>query len=88
MQSRLLIINNPSEYFVHIPMGTFGLCDYLSQKNVEVRLLNLALYNRTDMSKVLDHYLDIFQPTHVGLTFHWQETAEGVLWAGEHIKSH
>jgi len=88
MQSRLLIINNPSEYFVHIPMGTFGLCDYLSQRNVEVRLLNLALYNRTDMSKVLDHYLDIFQPTHVGLTFHWQETAEGVLWAGEHIKSY
>src|SRR4030042_6002783 len=69
-------------------MGTFGLCDYLSQRNVEVRLLNLALYNRTDMSKVLDHYLDIFQPTHVGLTFHWQETAEGGLWAGEHIKSY
>lgn len=45
MQSKLLIINCPSEYFVYIPMGTFGICDYLDQKKIQVRLLNLALYN-------------------------------------------
>jgi hypothetical protein len=69
-------------------MGTFGLCDYLSQKNIQVKLLNLALYNKTEMGRVLDYYLDMFQPTHIGLVFHWQETAEGVLWAGEYIESH
>jgi hypothetical protein len=87
MQSRLLIINCPSDYFVHVPMGTFGLCDYLSQKDFQVRLLNLALYDKSDVDKVLDHYLDLFRPTHVGLIFHWQETVEGVLWVGEYIKS-
>jgi hypothetical protein len=87
MQSRLLIINCPSEYFIHIPMGTFGLCDYLSNKDIQVKLLNLAVYDKNKMARVLNHYLDIFHPTHVGLIFHWQETAEGFLWVGERLKS-
>ena len=87
MQSRLLIINCPSAYFVHVPMGTFGLCDYLSRKKIPVRMLNLALYDEAKMTTVLDRYLEQFRPTHVGLTFHWQETAEGVLWVGQHVRS-
>jgi len=87
MQSRLLIINCPSAYFVHVPMGTFGLCDYLSQKKIPVRMLNLALYDETKMATVLNRYLEEFRPTHVGLTFHWQETAEGVLSVGQHVRS-
>ena len=87
MQPRLLIINCPSAYFVHIPMGTFGLCDYLSQQKIPVRMLNLSLYDETQMATVLNRYLEEFRPTHVGLTFHWQETAEGVLWVGKHVRS-
>jgi hypothetical protein len=87
MQTRLLIINCPSEYFMHIPMGTFGLCDYLGKKDIHVKLLNLALYDKNKMSEILNHYLDLFHPTHVGLIFHWQETAEGFLWVGERLKS-
>ncbi|MEW6419456.1 MAG: hypothetical protein AB1480_15305 [Nitrospirota bacterium] len=88
MQSRLLIINCPSEHFLHIPMGTFGLCDYLAQKNIDVKLLNLALYNIEEMDNILNKHIELFQPTHIGLIFHWQDTAEGVLWTGEYIKSH
>lgn len=88
MQSRLLIINCPSEHFLYIPMGTFGICDYLAQKNIKVRLLNLALYNREETDNILNMHIELFRPTHIGLIFHWQETAEGVLWAGEYIKSH
>lgn len=29
MQSRILFINCPSEYFLYVSMGTFGVCDYL-----------------------------------------------------------
>lgn len=87
MQSRLLIINCPSAYFSHIPMGTFGVCDYLNQKGIPARILNLALYNETQIATVLDHHLERFRPTHVGLTLQWQETAEGVIWAGQHIRS-
>jgi hypothetical protein len=87
VQSRLLIINCPSAYFVHIPMGTFGICDYLSRKNIPVRMLNLALYDEVQIATILNRYLEQFRPTHVGLTFHWQETAEGVLWVGQHLRS-
>jgi hypothetical protein len=87
MQSRLLIINCPSEYFVHVPIGTFGLCDYLSQKNISAKILNLSLYSNTEVDEILEHYLNLFQPSHIGLILHWQETAEGFLWVGEYIKS-
>ncbi len=86
MKPKFLIINCPSEYFAYIPMGTFGLCDYLRGKGINARLLNLALYSETETDKVLAHYLNSFQPTHIGLIFHWQETAEGFLRAGERIR--
>jgi len=88
MQPRLLIINCPSEYFKYIPMGSFGLCDYLSRRNTDTKLLNLAVYEESGIDEVLTHYLNVFQPTHVALIFHWQETTEGFLWAGERIRSH
>ena len=87
MQSRLLIINCPSAYFAHIPMGTFGLCDYLHQKEIPVGMVNLAVYDEAQMAMFLNRCLEKFRPTHVGLIFHWQETAEGFLWVGEHVKS-
>ena len=86
MNSRLLIINCPSEYFVYIPMGTFGLCDYLSKKNLPVKLLNLALYRGEEREETLHAYLNKFQPTHVALILHWQETAEGFLHVGGQVK--
>jgi hypothetical protein len=67
-------------------MGTFGVCDYLSQKNIPVKILNLSLYDHREADNVLKDYLKLFQPTHIGLIFHWQETAEGFLWVGESIK--
>jgi hypothetical protein len=88
MQPRLLIINCPSEHFRYIPMGSFGLCDYLSRRDIDAKLLNLAVYEESGAEKVLTHYLDLFQPTHVALIFHWQETTGGFLWAGERIRSH
>jgi hypothetical protein len=66
-------------------MGTFGLCDYLAKKNIPVKLLNLALYSRDETAFRLSQYVDLFQPTHVGIVFHWQETTEGVLEVGEYI---
>jgi hypothetical protein len=87
MEPRLLIINGYSAYFAYVPMGTFGLCDYLNQRNIPVRIVNPALYDRAQVAALLDDHLQTFRPTHVGLTFHWQETAEGVLWAGQHVRS-
>jgi hypothetical protein len=69
-------------------MGSLGLCDYLGRRTIEAKLLNLAVYEENSAGEVLTHYLKAFLPTHVGLIFHWQETVEGFLWAGEQIRSH
>jgi hypothetical protein len=69
-------------------MGTFGLSDYLSRRDIPVRILNLGVYRETDAGDVLSYYLDIFDPTHIAILFHWQETTEGFLSIGEAVKSH
>ncbi len=87
MKSKLLILNCPSDYFEHVPMGTFGLCDYLDKQKIQTKILNLSLYKSSEIDRVLKHYLEQFAPTHVGVILHWQETVESVLWASEYIKS-
>jgi hypothetical protein len=84
---RFLILNCPSEYFDYIPMGTFGLSDYLEGKGIETKILNLSLYERSSAWQVLDRHMERFGPTHVGVVFHWQETVEGFLDVTAHIKS-
>jgi hypothetical protein len=50
-------------------------------------MLNLSMHDETDWDDVLEHYLEAFKPTHVGLPFHWQETAEGALTLAKRVKS-
>lgn len=86
--ARILIINCPSEYFIHIPMGSFGLCNYLNQKNIYTKILNLGLYRTDKVEKVIKHYIQLFNPTYIALIFHWQETADSFVYVGEHLKSY
>lgn len=79
MSSRLLIINCTSPYFFYIPMGTFGLCDYLGQRSIVARIFNPALYHASEVQDQLLAALIAVQPTHVGFVLHWQETAHGLL---------
>ena len=79
MPPRLLIINCASPYFFYIPMGTFGLCDYLGQRNIAARIFNPSLYHANEVKAQLLAALTAVQPTHVGFVLHWQETAHGLL---------
>lgn len=79
MSSRLLIINCTSPYFFYIPMGTFGLCDYLGQQNIDARIFNPSLYHASEVQAHLLAALTAVQPTHVGFVLHWQETAHDLL---------
>ncbi len=68
-------------------MGTFGLCDYLEQRSVTTRIFNPALYQETQVASLLHKQLEDFQPTHVGLILHWQETAHGMITSLDVIRS-
>jgi len=86
MPPRLLIINCSSPYFFYIPMGTFGLCDYLGQRGLTATIFNPALYPAREMPTQLLAALTALQPTHIGLVLHWQETAHGLLTALDVVK--
>ncbi len=88
MQPRLLIINCASPYFFYIPMGSFGLCDYLGQQGIETLIFNPALYGEHQAQQRLQETLAHFQPSHVGLVLHWQETAHGLLAALKTVRQH
>jgi len=86
MKNRILFINPPSDYFIHIPMGTFGLSDYLNRTGFKSMILNLSLYETNDLGKHLDQCINDFSPSYVGIMLHWQESIEGFIWTGEYIK--
>lgn len=88
MPARLLIINPASPFFFYIPMGTFGLCDYLETHGIASRIFNHALYDAQTADVSLAQTLLDFEPTHIAVIFHWQETAHGVQHVLEHIHQH
>ncbi|PID71852.1 MAG: hypothetical protein CSB34_04935 [Desulfobulbus propionicus] len=85
---RLLIINPYSPYFKYIPMGTFGLCDFLSKRGCFAGIINLALYPSAEGIPKLEMMINDFQPTHVAIIFHWQETAHGMTDLIHYFSTH
>ncbi len=81
MNSRLLIINATSPYFLYVPMGTFGVCDFLGKHDITTKIINPALYPDKSIENTISSHLSSFQPTHVAILFHWQETAHGLIRA-------
>ncbi|WP_028581103.1 hypothetical protein [Desulfogranum japonicum] len=79
MNARLLIISAPSPYFFYIPMGSFGVCDFLSKHNIQSKIFNPALYSSARIPTLLHEQLMQFKPTHVAIVCHWQETVHGLL---------
>jgi hypothetical protein len=86
MPPRLLIVNCASPYFFYIPMGSFGLCDFLAQQGVEARIFSPSLYPEAESRQRLREALERHRPTHVGLVCHWQETAHGLLAAVDTVR--
>jgi hypothetical protein len=76
---RLLIINCASPYFFYIPMGSFGLCDFLARQGIEARIFSPSLYAEAEVGARLVEVLEQEKPSHVGLVCHWQETAHGLF---------
>ncbi|MGD9947700.1 MAG: radical SAM protein [Desulfobulbus sp.] len=84
--SKSLIINCASPYFFYIPMGTFGLCDYLGRQGIETCIFSPSLYPQAELRKRLLKVLAQMQPSHVGFVCHWQETTHGLLEALEVVR--
>lgn len=82
---RMLFIN-PQNSFPHeaIPMGIFGMCDYLSLYGIETRIFHAGLYN--DYKKKLFKCIEEFKPKAISIPFHWKETLLSFVQISKLIK--
>lgn len=82
----LLIINGFHPRLRYIPMGTFGLCDYLSQRGVGARIFSASLYTPADYLANMRSAIETLQPRCIGLIFHWKELLENGLLLSQEIR--
>ena len=83
---KLLIVNPYHEKYMQIPMGAFGLCDYLTQAGIEARMINMSLYPYPTHETRLRAELSSYRPDMAGIVLHWKETLESSLHLAFMIK--
>lgn len=86
MKENFLIINPHHTVYTQIPMGTYGLCDYLSKYDIDANILNLSLYSDDDYLSRLDKEIKKRKPSFVGIVIHWMDTLENALYVCTYIK--
>jgi len=82
----LLIVNPFHSTFAQIPVGSFGICDYLEQRGHSASILNLALYGPDDYLKKLKFEIESRRPRCVGIILHWKELIDNALFISSFIK--
>lgn len=81
----LLILNPYSAEFSYVPMGTFGICDYLERSGFRARVVNLALSHPCEVRGCMDAALQRYEPRHVGVILQWKETLPSFLTIADHV---
>lgn len=83
MSNKLLIINTTS----YIPMGSLGVCDYLDQRGLQSKILNIPYpsINPQYLSKLIK-CLNEYEPSHICILFHWKESVKDFIYLGQYIK--
>jgi len=87
MNKKILIVNGYSDLWKYIPMGTFGLCDFLCQQGIESKIFNAAIYNKNEYLVNLKHVIDEYKPDYIGIVIHWKELLENCISLSYEIKS-
>ena len=81
------MVNGYSDNRKYIPMGTFGLCDFLWQRGFESKIFNAALYDENKYWPKLKLILKNYRPDYVGLIIHWKELLKNCLSLSSEIKN-
>ena len=85
-QKKILIVNGYDSEWLLIPMGTFGLCDYLHQHGIKAKIFNAALYDKSEYLQRLRKIIENYKPDYIGLILHWKELFENHILLSTTIK--
>ncbi len=86
MPGKLLIVNSYHPSARYVPMGSFGICDYLAQQGHQGRIFNCALYPPHQQSPLLQQEIHRFQPQAIGLIMQWKEYTASALRLARELK--
>jgi hypothetical protein len=87
MLGKLLIVNSYHPNARYVPMGAFGICDYLVQRGHQALIFNGALYPEAEQARRLDAEIRRFEPTVIGLIMQWKEYTESALHLARELKA-
>ena len=83
---KFLIVNGFHPELAYVPLGSFGLCDYLIRTGARVKIFNASLYPYDNHLDALESTIREFEPDHVGIVIHWKELLESALFLSFFIK--
>lgn len=86
MHGKLLIVNSYHPNARYVPMGAFGICDYLALQGHQARIWNGALYTPMEQVRRLDAEVRRFQPDVIGLIMQWKEYTESAIRLADELK--
>ncbi len=78
----ILFVNCHNAEFIYVPMGTFGICDFLEKQGLSAQILNLSLYPVDEYDSRLCSYVGKNKPRYIGLILHWKELLNSVIRTG------
>lgn len=84
----VLFINCWHLEFPYVPMGTFGLCDYLEKNGISSKIINLSLYSEESSDLKIIAYISATQPKYISIALHWKELLNSVIQTGSLIRQY
>lgn len=87
MERKILIVNSFDRIWKYIPMGSFGLCDFLNQQGIESQIFNAGSYNDNEYLIKLKRIINNYKPDYIGLIIHWEELLENSIYLSYEIKT-
>ncbi len=78
----ILFVNCHNAEFIYVPMGTFGICDFLEKHGLCAQILNLSLYPVDEYDSRLCSYVGKNKPRYIGLILHWKELLNSMIRTG------
>ena len=86
MTGKLLIVNSYHPNARYVPMGSFGICDYLEQRGHQAKIFNGALYPPNEQVGRLEQEIRSFQPGAIGLIMQWKEYTDSAIRLSRDLK--
>lgn len=83
---KIMIVNGYNSFCKDIPMGTFGLCDFLHQEGIAAKIFNAAVYSQDNYLDKLRSHIRQFKPNCIGLILHWKELLENIIFLSRALK--